>query len=318
MGKRLHEQHHQYRCNPGERPDERVCIQGLVCDLADLARLSEQIGNAWSLESLAGNWSQNIMNTMEQYLENIQAGKRDQVDNVIAAFKGGYWADSGINDGGLDMQDIRAAANQALYTQLIPKAWSIAYNTYPGIVVQPGACNQTNPFDGVEPLPGKYQGGNENHKWALSNDEAAKTRLCFQDNPDTYYLIKVGYGRPYDHLTGVLPGYDDLDGTKWGGITPAIIVASSVNGYTLNGNKNGYVIPDNPTATDSTGQPGDFIFSGGASTPGLWTVPVCSAANIGATACGNNIAVNPADCPTFPCCNDAFDQGRLPWTGGPP
>lgn len=254
---------------------------------------------------MAGNWSQNLMDSMEQYLIDIQNGDDNSMDKIISALSGGYWADSAINDDGLAMSDIRAAAQQALYTALIPKAWTLAYNTYPGIVIQPGACNQTNPFDNVAPLVGKYQGGNRNHDWALSDDDAKTTRLCPDGDPNTYYLIKAGYGKPYDKgLTGVLPGYTDLDGTKWGAITPMMILTSSLQGYQLNGNKNGYVMPDNPMGIDGKGTQGDFIFQNGASTPGVWTVPLCSAANIGATTCGNNIAVEPAKCSTFPCCHD--------------
>jgi len=68
-----------------------------------------------------------------------------------------------------------------------------------------------------------------------------------------------------------------LDGTKWGGVTPRDIVISSYAGFMLDGHKAGYVMPmpDQATILDGNGTTGDVISQNGVKTPGLFAVPVC-------------------------------------------
>ena len=64
-----------------------------------------------------------------------------------------------------------------------------------------------------------------------------------------------------------------MDGTQWGGITRDDLVISAVQGYVLNGNQNGYQMPD---VGDGSGETGDLYFENGIQTPGLTTIPVCT------------------------------------------
>jgi len=60
------------------------------------------------------------------------------------------------------------------------------------------------------------------------------------------------------------------------GITLEDIAISSYQGYLLNGNKNGYEIPELSKFIDGQGLEGDLIFQNGIQTPGFFKLPICT------------------------------------------
>jgi hypothetical protein len=88
-----------------------------------------------------------------------------------------------------------------------------------------------------------------------------------------------------------LPGgtNDVLDGNAYGGVTLQDIVSSSLQAYVNNGYKNGYTLPP-PTewVTQLGGTEGELISQNGITTPGFFSLPVCTSLwntllNIGGT-----------------------------------
>jgi hypothetical protein len=75
-----------------------------------------------------------------------------------------------------------------------------------------------------------------------------------------------------------LPGgtYNTLNGQNWFGIKLDDFIISSYLGYQLNGNKNGYKMPDLPTIIDGSGTQGDIIFQNQLQTPGLFSLTICT------------------------------------------
>ena len=50
---------------------------------------------------------------------------------------------------------------------------------------------------------------------------------------------------------------------------------SALQAYKLNGNANGYQMPELTNVIDDQGQTGDIYFENGIQTPGLTTIPIC-------------------------------------------
>lgn len=53
------------------------------------------------------------------------------------------------------------------------------------------------------------------------------------------------------------------------------IILSAVSAYRINGNKNGYVMPELSMVRDDANSMGELYFEAGITTPGLVTIPVC-------------------------------------------
>jgi hypothetical protein len=119
----------------------------------------------------------------------------------------------------------------------------------------------------------------------MTDDTAAQSRVCWNGN--TYYVLNANWrpestcyrdycGPPNYQLTE-LPGgtFNTLSGGKFGGIRLDDTVISSVSGWQLNGNQNGYQIPDASDILDGVGNTGD-IFLAGIQTPGSFGLPVCT------------------------------------------
>jgi hypothetical protein len=122
----------------------------------------------------------------------------------------------------------------------------------------------------------------------MTDDTAAQSRVCWNGN--TYYVLNANWrpestcyrdycGPPNYQLTE-LPGgtFNTLSGGKFGGIRLDDTVISSVSGWQLNGNKNGYQIPDASDILDGAGNTGD-IFQPGIQTAGFFSLPVCTASH---------------------------------------
>jgi hypothetical protein len=130
----------------------------------------------------------------------------------------------------------------AFYSLLIPQSWNLTGTGHPTIVVQNGSCNQLPPWHSTQ---------------TISDADAAKARVC--DVPGasdkTFYLLAMpdcekAAKRDIDHTPNsrlaklwtrnpplppspqkvpcpsnrpafqLLPSTAQLDGTKWGGVTP--------------------------------------------------------------------------------------------------
>lgn len=57
-----------------------------------MQQLTQQIQNGWSLQNLAGNWSLNLLDTMEDYLIGIQSGQSNQTQILEDALGGGTYS----------------------------------------------------------------------------------------------------------------------------------------------------------------------------------------------------------------------------------
>lgn len=76
----------------------------------------------------------------------------------------------------------------------------------------------------------------------------------------------------------LLPGGDrgNLNEQNWAGIVVEDLIISSYSAWVLNGNQNGYTLPDNSMIIDQTGAQGDTAFPSGIRTPGVFNLPLCT------------------------------------------
>ena len=124
----------------------------------------------------------------------------------------------------------------------------------------------------------------------MTDDTAAQTHVCY--NGQTFYVLNANWdpqandciakecpvGAPDAYQFQQLPGgtFNVLSGGKFGGVRLDDIVISSWQAYQLNGNKNGYQIPDESMVIDGQGTEGDLIFQNGIQTPGFISLPICT------------------------------------------
>ncbi|KAI4246243.1 MAG: hypothetical protein L6R42_009966, partial [Xanthoria sp. 1 TBL-2021] len=161
-----------------------------------------------------------------------------------------------------------------LYGQLIPRAWGERAAVNPVVVFQ-SASNVENPLTTLL---------RESAVRTLSNENALKVRTVYGDT--TLWLLDAhdcgakepvargGSGLCNTPFVQLLPGSDQLDGKKWGGVLVDDITISSFVGYQLNGNKNGYVMPENSKFTDMR-ENAEYPYQAGIRTPGFFGIPVC-------------------------------------------
>lgn len=77
---------------------------------------------------------------------------------------------------------------------------------------------------------------------------------------------------------------------------------SSFVGYQLNGNKNGYVIPENSRFQDLN-ENADYPYQAGIRTPGFFSIPVCDISTVFDVIVRNKDNEGHKNrCPTYPCC----------------
>lgn len=105
----------------------------------------------------------------------------------------------------------------------------------------------------------------------FTNDVATKTYVCYKGKA-TYLLNALDPEDKDGYNPQLLPGGDlfNLDGTKWGGVTLADIVESSVEGWATNNKKNGWA---RPNVQDIVTEFGETQYS--IRTPGFFNIPVC-------------------------------------------
>lgn len=77
---------------------------------------------------------------------------------------------------------------------------------------------------------------------------------------------------------------------------------SSFVGYQLNGNKNGYVMPENSKFTDMR-ENAEYPYQAGVRTPGFFSIPVCDIKTVfDVTVRNGGNKASGGRCPTYPCC----------------
>ncbi|KAF7551533.1 hypothetical protein G7Z17_g4932 [Cylindrodendrum hubeiense] len=157
-------------------------------------------------------------------------------------------------------------AQKIVYSQLLPIAWRSSgkqLNAFPGMMM-PMIMMVADGNAVVDLVP---------------KDDAGKMSVSYDG-----HKFFVGY--PIKNSETVqfypLPGgtTDELDGTKWGGITIEDMVISAYEGWRLNGGKMGYEIPENSKIIDGAGTEGGLIFENGVRTPGFVKLPICTWAKV--------------------------------------
>lgn len=140
--------------------------------------------------------------------------------------------------------------------------------------------------------PPSKKGGH--HTDVISGDDAVKTYVCYENK--TFYVLNrkwfasdgicgirepvvCGNGGPGESgrwRFSPLPGgtVDNLSGGQYSGVTLDDIVISSYDGFVINGNQNGYKMPNASKIIDNLGTEGDLILERGIRTPGFFSLPI--------------------------------------------
>ncbi|KFY78640.1 hypothetical protein V499_02243 [Pseudogymnoascus sp. VKM F-103] len=202
---------------------------------------------------------------------------------------------------GVGAYEMRRNAELPMYAKLIPLAWSYDNGDYlrnpNGVVVVDSAiaCNTDDDCQGDYSFQGDEY---------VTKDAISKTCHCYQGN--LYFLVQA-YGAPEDCVAAPvlhcdpLPfttpkGLDDLDGTKWGGLTLATFIEGSVNTYKANNNANGFVVDfSDPFIINA-------FADGGVLAPGGIQIPVCNA--VEAYGHWDSLEHGGVKGPNFPCNNN--------------
>lgn len=127
----------------------------------------------------------------------------------------------------------------------------------------------------------------------FTNEVAVKTYICYKGKA-TYLLNAIDPDDKNGKNPQLLPGgdHDNLDGTKWGGVTVADIVESSVEGWVSNNKKNGWA---RPNVNDIVSEFGEKTYS--IRTPGFFDIPVCESEKDITT----NMYKGDSSAPFWPC-----------------
>ncbi|KAL8834434.1 MAG: hypothetical protein Q9170_003756 [Blastenia crenularia] len=233
-------------------------IKGEMDTLNDLTR---------ELGVLVDGWA----NVTSNYVKNLFSGTDDGITQLSTYINKGAWYNTGIETSLFSLQGIM---ENVLYGQLIPKAWGDHAAVNPVIVFQ-SESNIVNPLTTILK--------SDDYR-TLKNEDATKARTVYGGT--TLWLLDAhdcgarepvargGSGACDTPFVQLLPGVDQLDGKQWGGVLVDDISISSFVGYQLNGNKNGYVMPENSKFTDMN-ENADYPFQAGIRTPGFFGIPVC-------------------------------------------
>ncbi|KAL8750132.1 MAG: hypothetical protein Q9199_007262, partial [Rusavskia elegans] len=238
--------------------DASPTLEGAVATLNDLTRV---------LGVLVDGWAE----VTSTYVKQLFSGSDDAITHLGTYIKGGNWYSTEIETGLFSLQGIM---ENVLYGQLIPRAWGERAAVNPVVVFQ-SVSNVENPLTTLF---------RESAVRTLSNENALKVRTVYGDT--TLWLLDAhdcsakepvargGSGLCNSPFVQLLPGSDQLDGKQWGGVLVDDITISSFVGYQLNGNKNGYVMPENSKFTDMR-ENAEYPYQAGIRTPGFFGIPVC-------------------------------------------
>ncbi|KAH7232750.1 hypothetical protein BKA59DRAFT_446239 [Fusarium tricinctum] len=205
-----------------------------------------------------GKW----MEAEADYVNKIFSGAVGTLSDLYGLIQDGM---QGAVPTGTDLATLKNEAQKIVYTKMIPAAWKAAPGGYsPFILVSDSPCSS------------QAEGDLAGH---IDDTTAAQTHVCYDNK--IFYVVNPTWtnnrGNLVDWKLNSLPGgtYDNLSGDEWGGVTLDDIVISSWDGYKLNGNKNGYQLPEDSDAIDGNGNVGNLLFEAGVRTPGFSTMPIC-------------------------------------------
>ncbi|KAL8690802.1 MAG: hypothetical protein Q9224_004319 [Gallowayella concinna] len=266
--------------------DAAPTLAGAVATQNDLTRI---------LGTLVDGWAE----VTATYVKQLFSGTDDAITQLGTYIKGGAWYNSEIETSLFSLQGIM---ENVLYGQLIPKAWGDHAAVNPVIVYQ-SESNIENPLTKV------FQGDAFR---SLSNENAKKARTLYggttlwlldaHDCGGSEPVARGGSGNCRTPFVQLLPGTDQLDGTKWGGVRVDDITISSFVGFQLNGYKNGYVMPNNSRFTDMN-ENAEYPYQAGIRTPGFFSIPICDINQLfDVTVRNKGNKYHKNRCPTYPCC----------------
>ncbi|KPM42325.1 hypothetical protein AK830_g4226 [Neonectria ditissima] len=216
-----------------------------------------------AMGAFVGKW----MTAEADYVNKIFSGAVGTLSDLHGLLRDGM---QGAVPTGTDLATLKDEAQKIVYTKMIPAAWGVAPGDFaPFILASDNACSSTAEGD----LAGH-----------IDDSTAAQTHVCYDNK--IFYVVTPEWtnnrGILVNWKLNSLPGgtYDNLKDGAWGGVTLDDIVISSWDGYKLNGNKNGYQLPDNSQAIDGNGNNGNLIFEAGTRTPGFSSMQICDVATL--------------------------------------
>lgn len=233
-----------------------------------LNRPKNQAEAALKLEDVANVYYQQMSDIILEFNKHIFSGRADTISQLGFAMQNGALMPN--NDLGIDEGPFKDSINGLIYAKLLPQAWT----------QNPERHNIPLVWETEDSCDGSDR---RTTKDLFADDVAAKTRVCI-DNV-AYYVLNGLAGEldscieclntedkpSYEPLPGGT--HDELDGTRWGGITLEDMVKSIKGGFDANGGKNGY---EQPTDIPE-GDPSEYFDNLSLSNPGFWTgIPYCT------------------------------------------
>jgi hypothetical protein len=109
----------------------------------------------------------------------------------------------------------------------------------------------------------------------MTDQTAAQTHVCYDGS--TFYVVNLVLESEHEKMKlQALPGgtWDNMQDSKWCGLSLDDFVISSWEGYKKNGMKNGYTPQLNGSDSDT-----EILFGDGVRTPGFASLPVCQDIN---------------------------------------
>ncbi|KPM45713.1 hypothetical protein AK830_g824 [Neonectria ditissima] len=253
-------------------PDNFATVEGLTKDLIstgatiakDATRAGTKLTSQNTLDVRVGamieTWHA-AADTLNQHIfSGDPLGLNDNLDLLKNLITDGKFAGSDLDL--LSAEELDGQIKKAIYGQLIPYAWSVGSSeVYPFMLATGKPCSET----GADHVP---KGATH---WCITNEGQEEgfylmgtfgSSTCVFEDPFTGYKC-------YDYKAP--PGVDELDGTKWGGVTQEDIVVAAYNTWFANGRTNA----KRPEESDITND--DMILSeSNIRAAGLVWFPVCS------------------------------------------
>ncbi|ERS96164.1 hypothetical protein HMPREF1624_07700 [Sporothrix schenckii ATCC 58251] len=155
---------------------------------------------------------------------------------------------------------IRSSISHGFYGYAIPAVWSAAGKGV--FVLDTGAdCSNLNVVSQYvdDSIQKQAMGCIDNHLYFLVYPDGPSSDSCPAD------------GSCYDNSFSLPDGVDQMDGTKWGGVTVNDLIQGSVNTFKANGNKNG-----GKTASLGDDTTLNNLYDQDITTAGYIRLPVCS------------------------------------------
>ncbi|KAF2098318.1 hypothetical protein NA57DRAFT_57479 [Rhizodiscina lignyota] len=181
--------------------------------------------------------------------------------------------------------DVTQSVEQTLYAYMAPIGWKLATSEEIGaFIATADELNKNGDGCGDYDKP-TDNGGTVTANW--DDDIMSKTLVCLDGT--AYWLVNLQRSqKPRDQCSStpaispgvcsfvppevkMLPGVDQMDGQKWGGLTKEILVASAVKSWQNNGNKNGWASTDASTENGMRD-----VIDNGINAQGVVNIPVCS------------------------------------------